>query len=72
MAPVPSRATALAVPTAEEPAAVVLVLRVAEAADNQPEALALDHPDGRLTLAMVMVGASWHSATARFLNYKLL
>ena len=51
---------------------MVLVLRVAEAADNQPEALALDHPDGRLTLAMVMVGASWHSATARFLNYKLL
>ena len=70
--PAPSRTTALAVPTAEEPAGVVLVVRVAEAADDRPEALVLDHPDGRLTLAMVMVGASLHSATAQLINYKLL
>ena len=56
-APPPSRTTALAVPTAEEPAGVVLVLRVADAAEEVPEALALDHPDGRDTLAMDMVGS---------------
>ena len=55
--PAPSLTTALAVPTAEERAGVVLVLRVAEAADDRPEALALAHPDGRLTLAMVMMGS---------------
>ena len=51
-APPPSRTTALAVPTAEEPAGVVLVLRVADTAEDLPEALALDHPDGRVTLAI--------------------
>ena len=31
---------------------MVLVLRVADTADDLPEALALDHPDGRVTLAI--------------------
>ena len=53
----PSRTAALAVPTADEPAGVVLVLRVEDTAEYRPEALALDHPDGRLTLAMVIVGS---------------
>ena len=31
---------------------MVLVLRVADTADDLPEALARDHPDGRVTLAI--------------------
>ena len=54
----PSRTTALAVPTAEEPSGVVLVLRVEDTAEELPEALALDQPDGRLTLATVVREAS--------------
>ena len=53
----PSRTTALAVPMAEEPAGVVLVLRVDDTAEELPEALALDHPDGKVALATAPMGS---------------
>ena len=42
---------------AEEPAGVVLVLRVEDAAEELPDARALDHPDGTVTLAMGIMGS---------------
>ena len=69
----PSRTTALAVPMAEEPAGVVLVLRVDDTAEALPEALALDHPDGTVTLAKgYRWGVSRHSESARFVIFSHL
>ena len=42
---------------AEEPAGVVLVLRVDDTSEELPEALALDHPDGKAALATAPMGS---------------
>ena len=49
---------------------MVLVLRVAEAADDRPEALAPAHPDSRLTLAMVMMGTLMTQCGSANSNFK--
>lgn len=41
---------------------MVLVLRVEDTAEDRPEALALDHPDGRVILAMMSM---WSVITQR-------
>lgn len=48
----PPPTTARAVPLAEEPVGVVLVVSVLETAEALPEALALDHPEGSVILPM--------------------
>ena len=56
---------------AEEPAGVVLVLRVEDTAEDLPEALALDLPDGRLDLQMVMMGGvKTQCERARLVSFK--
>ena len=69
----PSRTAALAVPTAEDPARLMLVLKVDDTAEALPDALALDHPDGRVTLAK---GYRWgvlrYRESARFVTLKHL
>ena len=52
---------------------MVLVLKVDDAADALPDALALDHPEGRLTLAKGhRWGGSRHTARVRYASSKHL